>query len=1010
MSDSPPRIKDITDNLKGCIFYPISTDSSEKDIVYVGNMPNLASDESKLDKSTYIYLNFAETDKETTESVKELLFENPEWCLWLKLSAHPVHGRVPEGQLKIIKENVESSLEKVLASTELEFICMIKVYTFYNGLVSTIQLKRSDVGFSATLQTQEEIENYEDRSLVSMHDMDEKLKEKIFEIFVASFANKEIPPNCDFLNHGLQNDIKKTIVLHNIPNKYKPPYKSREEIQTQLAELKSKMVRYSEVKSMKNSWVSNGVGRLSITKEQLNVINESGQPVKVLLHIRNKVETPTTPISDVSAGTATTTPTLTPTPSLTPQEGFEILKNFIRNSLKPFEETDTQLDVKNVLSIPPEFPVRSRKPGWFQRIKKSLIGGSTSETDAIKVMCFTWNTQSVEFCGVDHEKSTIEDVKWFSISTNCKKPDFLVDFLSQVYAKNPDIVFVGLQESLKPGSYLMSHTLPYFMHQYGYVTLERTRMMGVGEKATRRGLRSTVFVHSKILSKETETSKIEVSSKTMTCPGIETTIARNKGATITTVKLPEPYNKTLKFVNSHLPIEMKRFKAEYRKNVEFPDEKNKDELAETSIKCFNSIYDAFAKELDVTTTNISVFWLGDMNYRTVFFKDKYPDDFNFENAKDGSWPTYVEEVLKQGIPDQEWMRTYEELTLFRHIRALNGDFKEGINDEGPKFKPTCKMDEGREAEELRYFYGKPGHPEKPFVRAPSWCDRILYTNNDVSTELKCVEYNRYDPKSVAFQMSDHAGVYGVYTIEKLEKLEKANVILPGDIILYKDKKDSIQYKDDDHRIHHAEISNGGSDANHNTPYKLFNEDGSMNKKGLFVTGCGFRFKCHRSKLTRDEDYDQVVRVIRFVGDEGEIGPRISEISAIMMKKRNFGSSFHMCSSVVKKCFAKSGQRIKVLSKEEIENLLSLEGETEVSKETGVFCSEFVALVLMIAFMEKYPDNYHKYFPVNNLEGCKPWSFNELLTHPESRKYWKLIGEIGNWIDEQYIIYPARDFD
>ncbi len=110
----------------------------------------------------------------------------------------------------------------------------------------------------------------------------------------------------------------------------------------------------------------------------------------------------------------------------------------------------------------------------------------------------TWNTASTEFCGINVEKSTMDNVVWFGISTNCQKPNFILDLIKKINNTDPDVVCISLQESKKPGSYLMSHTLPFFMHNIpngGYELLGRTRMMGVGELAV-RGIRISLFIEA----------------------------------------------------------------------------------------------------------------------------------------------------------------------------------------------------------------------------------------------------------------------------------------------------------------------------------------------------------------------------------------------------------------------------------------------------------------------------------------------------------------------------------
>ena len=87
------------------------------------------------------------------------------------------------------------------------------------------------------------------------------------------------------------------------------------------------------------------------------------------------------------------------------------------------------------------------------------------------------------------------------------------------------------------------------------------------------------------------------------------------------------------------------------------------------------------------------------------------------------------------------------------------EFKEGIDNKGPEFIPTCKMIKGRGEDK----YWKTGKLDQ---RIPSWCDRILYNNFGKDKELiKCVNYDRFD-YGEAMKKSDHAAVISIFEISQ----------------------------------------------------------------------------------------------------------------------------------------------------------------------------------------------------------------------------------------------------
>eukprot|EP00529_Nitzschia_sp_RCC80_P001710 CAMPEP_0113514608 /NCGR_PEP_ID=MMETSP0014_2-20120614/40501_1 /TAXON_ID=2857 /ORGANISM="Nitzschia sp." /LENGTH=883 /DNA_ID=CAMNT_0000411119 /DNA_START=70 /DNA_END=2721 /DNA_ORIENTATION=+ /assembly_acc=CAM_ASM_000159 len=118
-----------------------------------------------------------------------------------------------------------------------------------------------------------------------------------------------------------------------------------------------------------------------------------------------------------------------------------------------------------------------------------------------------------------------------------------------------------------------------------------------------------------------------------------------------------------------------------------------------------------------------VFWLGDLNYRI-----------------DESMPTEkVLDLSVKGAIDQ--LRSLDQLNIERREGRVFQGFQEGVLN----FVPTYKYQPGTDVYEQR--------PEKK-LRAPAWCDRILWLSQD-PRHVEQITYNRSETPNI----SDHKPVY-----------------------------------------------------------------------------------------------------------------------------------------------------------------------------------------------------------------------------------------------------------
>lgn len=136
----------------------------------------------------------------------------------------------------------------------------------------------------------------------------------------------------------------------------------------------------------------------------------------------------------------------------------------------------------------------------------------------------------------------------------------------------------------------------------------------------------------------------------------------------------------------------------------------------------------FAEDLSILDYD-TVFWLGDLNYHI-----------------DESVST--EDVFQLAAANKlELLRSRDQLTLERLARRVFGGFLEAPLT----FCPTYKYVPGTNEYETR--------TDKK-LRAPAWCDRVLwYTMNSRET-VRVIEYDRSD-----IHLSDHKPVYASFQVD-----------------------------------------------------------------------------------------------------------------------------------------------------------------------------------------------------------------------------------------------------
>lgn len=398
--------------------------------------------------------------------------------------------------------------------------------------------------------------------------------------------------------------------------------------------------------------------------------------------------------------------------------------------------------------------------------------------EAVRIMCFSWNTESVRLCETldpevktAHRRGNIFGQYTPGGWLECEHPDFFRYMKTEIDVRQPDVVFVGFQEDAYPGSYFHSHFLPEEMGKIGYTLLKRTTLKGVGKtsadalmqgKILTRGLRSSVYVktgfNDRLVMSETYLKQTLPDDGQLThlC-GLIGSVARNKGATVSYMGIPGTDN-VIALINSHLPfdadsvkVSMAKFNAMIRQNALF-----------NSDICFNNIFEELVLKQREKGMNIShVIFMGDLNYRLWT----------------GNIPATVVGQMIIGDPHSKelYERLYREYDELRQQKEKRNIYymEEGINDEGPRFAPTCKMriERNMACDLDPYRQSLPDKPSdcwtlgKQDQRVPSWCDRVLYSKLDANSDLNlmCRAYERFDIGDT-MKKSDHAGVMAVFDL------------------------------------------------------------------------------------------------------------------------------------------------------------------------------------------------------------------------------------------------------
>ena len=400
----------------------------------------------------------------------------------------------------------------------------------------------------------------------------------------------------------------------------------------------------------------------------------------------------------------------------------------------------------------------------------SSVCFSSKEDKSVKIFCFTWNSESIRIAeAVRHsgeEPLSILSEYWYK----CEQPDFLPELLQKVFCKGEeaenneekqckyDLLVFSLQESAKPGDYLLNAIANELGNRY--TLLRRQRMLGVGKTSWTslardwqiklRGVRIAVFAR-----KEFEERIALLGDAFVPCPGRER-LTHGKGAVAVVLRVVDIG--IIAFINVHLPFDSKTLdgsnQARIQSGVAFQN------------KALNSVIEYVR---DQYRGIHYVFLMGDLNYRVL----------HRENQVDAR---AMYHLLNQG-PEQRRIiyETRDELKQSINYGALP-PFLEGIENKGPDFMPSAKMTRDRSPSGNTsieaYKLGT------NFQRNPSWTDRIIYASHreleqterpqrlraeygriiEGDGDILCTLYDRFE-QGKTMTKSDHSSVIGAFEIK-----------------------------------------------------------------------------------------------------------------------------------------------------------------------------------------------------------------------------------------------------
>lgn len=343
----------------------------------------------------------------------------------------------------------------------------------------------------------------------------------------------------------------------------------------------------------------------------------------------------------------------------------------------------------------------------------------------MKLLAFTWNTQSAEF-GPD-------------------APDFLGPLLARVTSSDADIVSLCLQEDAWPAAAAVTIVVPERFAQQGYAAVAIETLIGVGAtswkalvndwKPQARGLRTMVFakkclVESGDVCAIKQWSQISRDDQAPWYNRWWTYLTRGKGSCSVLLNVR---GSRLLLSNVHLPFDAK--------SLDEPGCPSAARKRPVALARQTQLFNLVIKGIVAESCAVDAWILcGDLNYRV----EPMPLDVFASRLREDA---------------QRLIADCDELAQELGTNKVAVPWLEGVTDHGPGFGPTAKRAVGCSATSrntwMQFNVGKAKQ------RMPSWCDRVLYHSRNPQSVV-CLGYERMDDPE--FECSDHFPAAAVFDV------------------------------------------------------------------------------------------------------------------------------------------------------------------------------------------------------------------------------------------------------
>lgn len=405
-----------------------------------------------------------------------------------------------------------------------------------------------------------------------------------------------------------------------------------------------------------------------------------------------------------------------------------------------------------------------------------------SSENPFSIMCFTWNAAGLKFCSTmfEHEKKKKGFFAKLTSGSECVTPNFFEDISQIIRERSPSLVAMATQDEDISDTYFHAEFLEAEMSRMSYSKLQREKLDGVGETASKNpydsklipsgkpsgsALRLSIYARNDIFERlEIQERKILDFFSSHKIPRSFKCESKGTVAGALVTYVIDPTYGRFAFITAHLPLGTNA--SNYTSGKEY--QPFRESVTSTNNFCLSQMKDKFLHNIpDPSMRPEHIILMGDLNYDIVPERSSV---VNLEKVRE--WTRNIDaSKIRQ-------LHAMDELNFIKKEGGILEGFHEGIDNEGPWFIPTWRLNRNRPepcsesgnvtsgtaSKDLSSCFTKPNSDWGGF----GWHDRILYWDVNKSKshfETKCVMYNRIDVKNM--HHSTHAGVIGLFEMKSI---------------------------------------------------------------------------------------------------------------------------------------------------------------------------------------------------------------------------------------------------